>query len=111
MAEASQKQYAWNTVPYTPSSAVTNGEVLVIGGKVFVASMGIAAGSQGMVYSAGVFEFLKGTTASSISVGDNLYWDDSGNVATNSTVGTTLLGQAWEQAGTAAGTILGRIIH
>lgn len=111
MPEATPKQYAWNVVPYTPGSAVTNGEVLVIGGKVFVASMGIAANSPGLVYSAGVFEFTKGTTAAAISVGDSLYWNNTDNVATNSTVSTTLLGQALEPAGTAAGTILGRIIH
>lgn len=111
MAEATSKQYAWNVVPYTPPSAVTNGEVLVIGGKVYVASMGIAANAPGLIYSAGVFEFAKGTTAASIAVGDSLYWNDSSNVATNSTVGTTLIGPAWEAAGTASGTILGRIIH
>ena len=100
-----------NTVRYTSATAITNGQVVVIGGKVFIASMGISAGASGLLYCAGNASFPKGTTATTIAVGDALYWSTADTVATNSTVGTTLIGQAWEAAGTAAGTIEARIIH
>lgn len=111
MAEATYIPGNWNTVSYTTPTALTNGQVVVIGGKVYVASMGIAANARGLLYCAGVAEFAKGTTAATIAIGDNLYWDDTNNWATNSTVGTTLIGPAFEAAGTAAGTIEARIVH
>lgn len=93
------------SVPYTSATALTAGQVVVVGGRCYIAAHGSAANSPGLLYARGRATFAKGTTAAAISIGDSTYWDDTSNVVTTSTSGNTLLGIAWEAAGTAAGTI------
>jgi len=61
---------------YTPGSAVTAGDVIVLGDLVCVAKLDIPAGVQGALTVSGVFDFPKATGASTaIAAGVNVYWD------------------------------------
>lgn len=67
-------------VPYTPSSAVSAGDVVVIGDIPFVAIHDIAAGVQGSVAArGGTYEAL---VDDDYEPGENVYWDDSSNKLT-----------------------------
>ena len=72
-----------NYIDYTPGSAVTAGDVVVLGSVVAVATHDIAASALGAVAVEGVFDFPKATTSgSAIAVGLLVYWDASGGVIT-----------------------------
>ena len=74
------------TLPYTPGSAVTGGDVVVQNGLVGVALRDIASGVLGAVQIEGVFNFPKATGA--LSAGQKVYWDSANsNVSRLSSVG------------------------
>ena len=67
-----------NAIDYTPSSAVSAGDVIVIGSKtIAIAKLDIAANTLGALASRGVFDGAKATGA--ISLGDAIYWDADGD--------------------------------
>ena len=67
-------------IDYTPGSAVTAGDVVVLGSIVGVATNDIAANAKGSLTIDGVFKVPKITGA--ISVGTKLYWDPAGTPVT-----------------------------
>lgn len=64
------------SIDYTPSGAVTAGDVVVQEDLVGVAKLDIASGALGALAVAGVFDFPKATGGgSAIAAGANCYWD------------------------------------
>ena len=76
-------------IDHTPVSAVTAGDVVVVGTLVLVATRDIAAGSLGSLADTGIFKFPK-VAAQSGTAGDAVYWDVDGSPVT----GTALSGAA-----------------
>lgn len=70
-------------IDYTPSSAMTGGDVVVVGNSVFMAKEDVAASALGALHIGGVWDFPKTTgTSESIVRGTTLYWDTVSSVAT-----------------------------
>ena len=73
-----RRQQLGNNLKYTPAStAVTAGDVIVIGTIPFVADVDIAVGRQGDISCAGVFDVPK--DGSTFADGDPVYWNATGN--------------------------------
>ena len=82
MAHTVKKYQDGITLDHTPSSALTAGNVVLLGDRVTVAVDDIAANVQGAVHARGVFEFPKATGASTaIALDANVYWDVAEEVA------------------------------
>lgn len=64
-------------IDYTPGSAVTGGDVIVINGIVGVATSDIAASTKGSLATEGVFKLPKTTAA--IVAGLPVHWDATGD--------------------------------
>jgi predicted RecA/RadA family phage recombinase len=95
-----------NAVDYTPGSAVAAGDVIVQGELVGVARTPIAANALGSLAVDGVFDFAKTTGGgTAITAGDNVYWDDTNNVATTTATGNKLLGKCVRAAADADATV------
>ena len=93
-------------VDYTPSSAVTGGDVVVQGEMVGVALLDIAANALGALAVSGVFDFAKATTSgSAIPAGALCYWDATNEVATTTSSGNKLIGKAVAAAAASASTV------
>jgi predicted RecA/RadA family phage recombinase len=82
---------------YTPAGDIAAGEVVVAGRLVGIARQPISAGKSGSLTVTGIFDFDKGGTT--FSIGDAVYWDDTGNVATPTVGSNKLLGAAVLVAG------------
>lgn len=67
-------------IDYTPTAAVTGGDVVVLGSIVAVAVDDIAANVKGAVVIDGIFKVPKITGA--ITVGSKVYWDPAGTPVT-----------------------------
>jgi len=81
-------------IDYTPSAAVSAGDVVVQTSLVGVALLDIAASVLGSLAVAGVFDFPKDVgSASAIPAGTIVYWDATSEVATATSTGNTLLGK------------------
>ena len=91
------------TIDYTPTSAVSAGQVVVVGDLVAVAKLDIPANTLGALHIEGVFDFPKG--AGEIAAGATLYWDATNFQATASSTGNKLLGKAEVIALTGATTV------
>ena len=73
---------------YTPGSAVTAGDVVVVGDASLVAVADIPANRKGALVTEGVFKFPKATTAgSAIPFGKRVFWDATNKNVTLSTGG------------------------
>ena len=72
---------ALQSVPYTPTSAVTEGTVVVQEDLVGVAVRDIAANELGAIYIAGSMDFPK-TAATAYTAGKKVYWDVADEEAT-----------------------------
>lgn len=83
-------------INYTPGSAVSAGQVVVINGRCFVAHAAIPASTLGSVYASGVFDVTK-QSGVTFTAGDIVYWDDTNNYA-NATSSNTLFGVATADA-------------
>lgn len=101
-----------DTIPHTPGSAVTAGDVIVIGNIVTIAEVDIAANVLGAVRTRGNFNVPKDN--SDVSAGDTLYWNatgdpvggDAGTGAMTKTVGSNkIAGTALQAAGTGVGDV------
>ncbi len=86
-------------IPYTPTAAVSAGDVLVLSNSlVAVALSDIAADALGSIMLRGVFEMAH--AAETTYVGQNVYWDEDGDQYGNATTGTgaittTAAGNHW----------------
>jgi len=58
-------------------SAVSSGDVVVVGDQIGIAAVDIANGAVGNVYFSGVFNNIPKVTAAVIADGENVIWDDS----------------------------------
>lgn len=94
------------TIPYTPGSAVADGDVIVIGSIVAVATEPIAANVEGAVATEGVFLFPKATTSTSaLAAGTKVYWDASAVTVTTTAGSNKVAGYVHEAATAAASTV------
>ena len=75
------RKYEGNSRPYTPSSAVTGGDVVVIGSMVCVAPVDIAANALGIVDIEGIFQ-VPCKEDDVVADGVVLYWDAADGEAT-----------------------------
>ena len=88
------KKGEYQAVDYTPGSAVTAGDVVVIASRNYIAHRDIAANALGsLAASGGVYTFPKtaGSTTA-IAAGTKVYWDATNKVATATSSGNTVLG-------------------
>jgi len=81
-------------IDYVPGSAVSAGQVVVVGDIVGVAKLDIAASVLGQLHLGGVYDFPKSTAGgSAIAAGKTVYWDAGNSVATETSTGNKLLGK------------------
>ena len=106
MAEATFYHGSPLMVDHTPSAAVTAGDVVVIGTNVRIAHKDIAANALGaLAFGYGVYKIAKGvTTGDGWSDGDEIYWDDTANVATTDSTDDAFIGFAVGDAADADAT-------
>lgn len=100
------------SIDYTPSSAVTAGDVVVQGDLVGVAKLDIAADALGALAVDGVFDFPKATGGgSAIAAGAIVYWDvaDSEAKTDDETGANKLLGKTVAAAADADTTVRVRL--
>ncbi len=69
------------TIPHTPGSDVTAGDVIVLGEKVTVAKHDIPTGALGAVSAEGTFDFPK-TAVTVYDIGAKVFWDVADQEAT-----------------------------
>lgn len=70
-----------NSIDYTPSTAITSGDVIVQGDLVGVADTDIASSALGSISVEGVFAFTKAAGSITFAIDDPVYWDDTNNTA------------------------------
>lgn len=93
-------------IDYTPGSAVSAGDVVVLGEIVAVATADIAANVLGTLDVEGVFTFPKGVLSTdAITAGAKLYWDASGEVVTTTASTHKVAGYAIAAAAAATATV------
>ena len=69
-------------IDYTPASAVSAGQVVVLADLIGVAKLDIAANVLGALHIRGIFDFPKSTAGgSAIAVGTTVYWNTDSYVA------------------------------
>ena len=82
MPTATYRQ-AGHNIDYTPASAVSAGDVIVLGDMICCAPVDIAANVKGALNCDGVWRMPKGTgSADAIAVGKLVYWDAGNEVVT-----------------------------
>lgn len=91
-------------IDYTPGSAVSSGQVLLLGVRIAVALMAIAANATGAVAVRGIFTIAKLST-DVVAQGAALYWDNTNSRLTTTASGNTLAGFATKAAGSGATTV------
>jgi predicted RecA/RadA family phage recombinase len=69
------------SIDYTPGADVSAGDVVVQNDLIGIAKFDIATGALGALAVTGVFDMPK-ATGSAIDVGEKVYWDAGGSVAT-----------------------------
>ncbi len=87
-------------IEYTPSSAITEGDVVVLEGTVGGSIIGIAthpieANQLGQLAVAGTFR-LVAASSQTFSIGERLYWDESAEECTTTATGNVRIGTAVE---------------
>lgn len=100
------------SIDYTPSSAVTAGDVVVQGDLVGVAKLDIAANALGALAVTGVFDFPKAAgTDKGIAVGTTVYWKADPGVAQADSESSTnkLIGKVVKTAADADTTVRVRL--
>lgn len=68
-------------IDYTPSAAVTAGDVVVLGSNILMAKRDIAANTQGELHVGAVWDMPK-EAAVAHNQGDLVYWDATNHVIT-----------------------------
>jgi predicted RecA/RadA family phage recombinase len=83
-----------DNIDYTPTSAVSAGDVVVQNDLVGVATRDIAANALGALSVSGVFSFPKATgSGSAISAGEKCYWNTSTSKAQTTASTYKLIGK------------------
>jgi predicted RecA/RadA family phage recombinase len=96
----------FDTIDYTPVSAVSAGQVIVLGDLIAVAKLDIAAGRLGALHLTGVYDFPKVTTGgSAIPVGTTVYWNSDTNNAQAASSTYKQLGKVVQAAADADTTV------
>ena len=93
-----KRVYTGDSMPHTPSSAVTAGDVIVQGELTGIAPVDIAANALGSLDIEGIFE-VACKSADVVTVGAVLYWDATEEEATLTATGNKVLGFATTAAG------------
>lgn len=93
-----------DVIDYVAPSAVTSGQVLLIGVRIGVALTAIASGATGAVRMLGIFTIAKLST-DVVAVGVALYWDNTNSRLTTTASGNTLAGFAASAAGSGVTTV------
>ena len=93
-----------DVIDYVAGSAISSGQVLLIGARVGVALAAIANGATGAVRMQGIFTIAKLTT-DVVTQGALLYWDNTNNRMTLTSAGNTLAGYATKAAGNGVTTV------
>lgn len=110
--QAIRRGSSWGRVDYTPGSAVSAGQVVVIGSLLGFAEVDIEANRLGALAIGGVFDVVKANEE--ITAGAAVYWDADGNpyggtagtgAATTTSSGNTFAGFALATAGATATTV------
>lgn len=96
------------TLDFTATSAVKNGDVVSLNTRVGVAGTDIAVGETGQVHVVGVFEFPKATGA--ITLGAAVYYDGENKNITTTATSNVLAGYAVVAAGSADTTVLVKLL-
>lgn len=96
------------TITFTPAADVASGGAVLATAMVVVAIAAVKATEPGEFVTEGVFELPK-ATADEVTVGAQLYWDDSAKNITT-VVGTNKpAGKAWAPAGNGDTSVLVKI--
>jgi predicted RecA/RadA family phage recombinase len=98
---ATQYQQDGEFLDYTPGSAVTAGQVVVVGDRVFVAPKDIAANALGVLQTRGVWQLPKLSTDTP-ALGAILYWDAGNSRCTTTASSHKIIGHAAAAAGNGA---------
>ena len=101
-----------NSIDYTPSSAVSAGDVVVQDELVGVAKLDITANALGALAVAGVFDFPKTAgVGEAIATGSKVYWDEVEQVAKtdDETGANKLIGKTIAAAGDNDATVRVRL--
>jgi predicted RecA/RadA family phage recombinase len=93
-----------DVLDYPAASAVSAGQVLLIGKRIGVALNPIASGATGAVAVEGVFTIAKLST-DVVGQGDLLYWDNTNFRLTTTASGNTQAGFAAKAAGNGVTTV------
>ena len=101
MASFKQNDGTW---PYTPSSAVAAGDVVVLSDSVAVASRPIAANVLGAVNAEGVFVMPK--AAEALTLGAVVYWNTTNLNITATSAGGKRAGKCASAAASGDATVL-----
>lgn len=103
------------TIDYTPTDDLANGDVVDLATRIGVAGNDIPADETGAVHVVGVFEIPKATGA--VTVGQALYWDKAAkNITTAAgsslanTPANTPAGWAVAAAGSSDATVLVKLL-
>lgn len=97
------------TCPYTPSGAVTAGDVVVLNDTPFIAPSTLAANQAGSLnYGGAVYEVV---ADGAIAGGKKVYWDDATNKVSLTSSGNKGIGRLEPQSAAAADGDLVRMIH
>lgn len=96
-------------IKYTPGSAISAGQVVVIGDAAFIAHEDIAANAPGTLYAGGGIYDV--TADAAIATGKKVYWNDSANKITATANGNKCLGIVMPGYSSAADGDSIRIIH
>ena len=95
-----------DTINYTPGSAVTAGDVVVVGEIVAHAPNNISASVEGVLQIEGIIEFPKDSgSGTALTQGQRVYWDASNEVITGTAASHKIAGYVAEAAGTTATTV------
>lgn len=98
-------------IDYTPSTAVSAGAIVLLGGLLGVAKKDIAASALGALAIEGVYDVIKSGSSGPVFIpGDAVYWDYVNNLAVRTGgSGTVLFGTCVESAATGVAIVRTRL--
>ncbi len=91
-------------IDYVAGSAISSGQILLIGLRIGVALTSIANGATGAAQVKGIFTIAKLST-DVVAQGALLYWDNTNSRLTTTSAGNTLAGYATKAAGNGVTTV------
>lgn len=91
-------------IDYVAGSAISSGQILLIGLRIGVALTSIANGATGAAQVKGIFTIAKLST-DVVAQGELLYWDNTNSRLTTTSAGNTLAGYATKAAGNGVTTV------